>query len=662
VREGSVFPLRLVIRSRSEASTPGTIDLLLNGDPVARQPVELEPGVNVFEIPYQLNERGSYRLAARVFAPGDEGGHRRELSLAVAGPIRALVVSEARDPALARALRLKDVDVEFARPAEFPGLEDLLQYHCVILDDVPRKALPDEAPSVLESYVRNFGGGFLMAGGIRSFGDKQYQESPVERILPVRLVEQKPSPKGRAPMGVFLLVDRSNSMSYNSRRRDVRDGEKMSYAKEAARALVGQLRPEDRVGVIAFDSDPYVLGPLKPLSEHRNTLNDRIARLLPGGGTDFKASLEIAAAQLAGSGLGVRHVILLTDGDTNRGAKDHESLIGALGRMAISVTTIRIGDDDVNLELLRDVSSRTGGRFYHVQNIERLPQLIVSDTQRRGDTAEEEPEEPQSARYPLGVGEPSPVVQGFDEGEFPVLRQLVDSHLKRGADEVLYGMRGPKRVPLLSTWQYGLGRTAAFTLDPTTAEGASWVSWPGFGKLWSQLVRWAIREETPWETRQSVRFEEGQPVLEVQTFDHREEGTITAQIFTAPQASVELQLVPVAPRLFRAPLPPLPPGRYALLLTRSRDGKPLAQKRDVLLLDASLEEEGTAELARKLPDLDLLREITAETGGSLNPGIEELTARRGATQTVRRRLDHLLVPLALALFLGDIWIRRRIDS
>ncbi|MGH7859789.1 MAG: hypothetical protein ACREQY_20880, partial [Candidatus Binatia bacterium] len=120
-------------------------------------------------------------------------------------------------------------------------------------------------------------------------------------------------------------------------------------------------------------------------------------------------------------------------------------------------------------------------------------------------------------------------------------------------------------------------------------------------------------------------------------------------------------LVPVAPRLFRAPLPPLPPGRYALLLSRSREGKPIAQKRDVLLLDASLEEEGKAELARRLPDLDLLREITADTGGSLNPGIDEITRRRGATQVVRYRLDHWLIPLALALFLGDIWLRRRTE-
>jgi uncharacterized membrane protein len=88
----------------------------------------------------------------------------------------------------------------------------------VILDDVPRKDLPDFALEALETYVKKFGGGVLMTGGPRSFGDKAYQKSAVERILPVSLVEQQPKGKGRAPMGIFLVIDRSNSMGYNSRR------------------------------------------------------------------------------------------------------------------------------------------------------------------------------------------------------------------------------------------------------------------------------------------------------------------------------------------------------------------------------------------------------------------------------------------------------------
>lgn len=659
VREGSMFPLRAMVRSLFPVPAEGALEILVNGELAAREPVRFDPGVNVFEVPYRLHERGSYRLAARVVTDEAAGEERREVSLAVAGPIRALVMGGGADRALSKALELKDVDVEFREPAAVPKLEDLIQYHCVILDDVPRKQLSEEVLETLESYVKNFGGGLLMTGGPRSFGDKGFQKSALERVLPVSLIERQPKPKGRSGMGLFLLIDRSNSMSENSRRSDVRDGENMRYARQAARALIDQLRDEDRVGVIAFDSDPYVLGPLRPLSEHRGELADRISRLQPGGGTDFKAALEIATAQLGASNLKVLHVILLTDGDTNRNAEDHVSVIQALARLGISVTTIRIGTNDVNLEFLQGISRQTGGRFYHVDDIEKLPQLVVSDTKKAGEDPESgDPRAVAGPRAPR-LGEASEILRGFREEEFPASGEQPPSHLKRGADLVLYTPDGPQKQPLLATWQYGLGRAVAFPFDATQPEAVTWAAWPGFGKLWSQMVRWVIREEAPWETKQTVRFEEGSPFLEVQTFQDVEETTIDAEVFTSPEHATELVLTPVAPRIFRAPLPPLSPGRYGLLLTRRSGDKVVAQKRDVLTIDAATDEAGAAELVRKVPDAELLREITQGTGGSLNPSLDVLTERRGGTQPVRYPLDWMLVPVALAALLGDIAIRRR---
>ncbi|MET0152650.1 MAG: VWA domain-containing protein [Candidatus Binatia bacterium] len=668
VREGSVFPLRAMVRSGFGEPKDGVLDILVNGALAAQQAVRLDPGINVFEVPYQFHERGSFQLAARLVGEGASDDERREVSLAVAGPIRALVIGHRRESAFASALRLREVDLEFRDPGGFPKLEDLLQYHCVILDDVPRKDLPDFALEALEAYVKKFGGGVLMTGGPRSFGDKAYQKSAIERILPVNLVEQQPKGKGRAPMGLFLVIDRSNSMGYNSRRSDVRDGEKMRYAREASHTLLEQLRPEDRVGVIAFDSDPYVLGPLRTLSEQRAVLEDRIARLVPGGGTDFKAALEIATAQLVQSGLKTLHIILMTDGDTNRGAADHAAVIQAMSRLGITVTTIRVGDDDVNLTFLQHISRDTGGQFYHVENIETLPQLIVSDTrQARGDKdGEEKPGEeralaPSEARRPT-VGDATEVIRGLADQQFPPVRDIPPTKLKSGADLILYLEDQGRKQPLLATWQYGLGRAAAFPFDPAQPESSGWAGWPGYAKLWSQLVRWAIREEAPWETRQAVRFRDGSPFLEVQTFDDIGEGDIQAQIFTGADRSVPLALNPVAPRVYRAPLPPLAAGQYALLLTRRTGERTLGQKREVLTVDASADEPGSAELARKLPDLELLREIAADTDGSVNPAIEELLARHGSRRVVLHALDWLLLPLALLLLLADMALRMRLET
>jgi hypothetical protein len=159
-----------------------------------------------------------------------------------------------------------------------------------------------------------------------------------------------------------------------------------------------------------------------------------------------------------------------------------------------------------------------------------------------------------------------------------------------------------------------------------------------------------------------VRFRDGTPFLEVQTFDDIGEGDIQAQIFTGGDRSVALALNPVAPRVYRAPLPALAAGKYALLLTRRSGERTLGQKREVLTVDSSADEPGSAELARKLPDLELLREIAADTDGALNPSIDELVARHGSRRVVLHALDWLLLPLALLLLLGDMALRMRLES
>ena len=70
-----------------------------------------------------------------------------------------------------------------------------------------------------------------------------------------------------------------------------------------------------------------------------------------------------------------RHIILLTDGDTNRAAvEEYRSLTADDSPpTSIGVTTIRIGDNTVNLKLLQDISSRTGGEFHYVENARRCP-------------------------------------------------------------------------------------------------------------------------------------------------------------------------------------------------------------------------------------------------------------------------------------------------
>ena len=202
------------------------------------------------------------------------------------------------------------------------------------------------------------GGALVVTGGPHLFGDPAWADSPLASALPVELLSQAPEPKEREPIALELVIDRSNSMGFTTRPDPASEGEKMEYARRAALAVLDQLGPNDLVGAIAFDSQPYELGALAPVGEGRDALAARIRALRHGGGTDFKEALDIARRDLVvGGPAGAardpahrrRHQPALDD---------HDDLIAQLARDEITVTTIRIGSDTGNLELLRRIARR----------------------------------------------------------------------------------------------------------------------------------------------------------------------------------------------------------------------------------------------------------------------------------------------------------------
>jgi uncharacterized membrane protein len=65
--------------------------------------------------------------------------------------------------------------------------EDLYGYHAVILDDVEAEFFAPDQAQLLQKFVSERGGGFLMLGGMESFGEGKYLRTPVGDMLPVYL-------------------------------------------------------------------------------------------------------------------------------------------------------------------------------------------------------------------------------------------------------------------------------------------------------------------------------------------------------------------------------------------------------------------------------------------------------------------------------------------
>ena len=447
----------------------------------------LQPGSTAFELPYRIGKPGAYLLKAEVSVPPPLVSVNASAETAVsvaAPPPRVLVIATAAPESLIKALQLRGYDVAQAGPHNLPTDPRVyLAYQAVVIANVTADALDPKAQYALNRYVAEYGGGLVVTGD--TLRDPKFHGSDLEKTLPVNF-EPQPPPPSREPIAVYLLIDRSNSMSYNSRYPAVRDYERIRYAKQAAIALLNQLDDTDFAGVIAFDSEPYVLGHLRPVGEVREELLNRVARLEPGGGTDFKEALEVAEREILGKrtlGCG-KSKLLLTDGDTNRQYHDHDDLMAAYAKQQIPVSTIRIGPDLENLRLLQDFAHNTGGIFYRVEDITKLPQLLVNLTHEAENFKRHEhtrvSEESRSA-----------ILNGIDPATIPPMdfyNQTGTEGRSRGTarGDFRYGQRAV--VDHLASTNLAAQR-GNFAGDPDSLGSlALWLQWDHYAEFWSSQL------------------------------------------------------------------------------------------------------------------------------------------------------------------------------
>ncbi len=184
----------------------------------------------------------------------------------------------------------------------------------------------------------------------------------------------------RAPVNLALVIDRSGSMA----------GVKLARAKQAARALLEQLGPEDRLAIVHYGSDVRALPAAHVDEASRARMRRYIDGIFDDGGTNIGAGLQAGRRQLA-SALGqfkVNRLVLVSDGQPTEGVTSES----ALARMAqniraegISVSAIGVGDD-FNEDLMQRISELGSGSYAYLQDASQLATIFQKDLQQAGTT------------------------------------------------------------------------------------------------------------------------------------------------------------------------------------------------------------------------------------------------------------------------------------
>lgn len=470
---GERLPVGVVIR----ATAPAEADLRVraNGVLLLSREIRLRPGRTVVTLEPLATEPGLLRVDAAIEAsPDAEPGNNRAFALGlISGPPVVLYAGAPPGP-LAGMLESQGLAVRRIPPLQLPG--SVAGYHgaaAVVLDDVPAYRLTPQQIVALRDYVRLAGGGLVAVGGRQSFGVGGYAGTPLEEALPVSMdVRHR---LAIPTMAVVLVLDASGSMgSFGT------ELAKVELAKETAQSVVDLLGERDLIGVLAFDQTPrWLVRPVE--AAQRTRILEAVSRIRAGGGTNLHPALAAARDALRQVEARVKHVIVLSDGQTDPG--DFRGLATAMAGERITVSTVAIGRD-ADVEIMRSIAAWGRGRAYVARDAYGIPQILAAEAMlaTRSYVIEE--------RFvPRAVGAPALVA---DLGAIPALLGYLATAPKPAAEVVLGSHQDD---PIVATWSYGTGRAAAVTTDARFRWTAEWAGWGEAARFWSQVVRWAMSRQ-----------------------------------------------------------------------------------------------------------------------------------------------------------------------
>lgn len=657
---GSRVVVRVTLNATSEAA--GTLRLLSDGKPVpladgaADRRIKLAPGKNVELMEVELDESRVHRFAA-IFEP-DAGSdtlsdnNRGEAFTITPGKGSVLVVDGVGEGAggsggtiLPDTLRRAGLSTSVVAPGGFPAdLLGLQAYDMVVLENVPADALSRESQETLVDYVRDLGGGLVMIGGPQSFGAGGWRGTPIEPILPVRL--ELPDKLVTPEVAICFVLDNSGSM-----RRSVMGSfrSQQEIANESAALAIKSLDKRDLVGVIVFNTEIDVLTKLGPNSDAEATAS-KVRSILPNGGTNGLPALEEAGRQLGPVEAKQKHIIFLSDGRSMN--PDQLPVVSKrLGERGIKVTTIAVGDE-ADLRTMEAMATNGNGSFYNVTNPHILPRVFAKAVRvARTPMVREVPFTP--AIMPTG----SPMTMGLSSP--PPLGGLTLTQ-PRNDPTIVNAMLTPEGEPVLAHWNVELGQVVAFTSDAHRWASA-WLDWPGYARLWTQIVRQASRVPASRTLQPTAQVVGDELVVRLEASDDNgapSEGlSVPATVYTPTGERREIELAQSGPGMYEARVPVSQTGSYVALLRPRRGEKKLSPVITGATLAAGTE-------YRALRTNDALLERVAQAGSGVvvsldEAGRREWFDRKGVPpQTAVIPVWPTLLSAALAVFLLDVATRR----
>ncbi len=616
---------------------------------LAREAVTLEPGTTTVLLPWTPPSPGLHRVTASI--EGNDGDARPEDDtldglLRVQPRPAALVVGAAGE---AKALRAAvagfrpALRIDESRDLPAPPYDE---HRLIVLLDPPLPGLGAERAEGLRAWTRD-GGRLLVTGGEGGLITDPPEIEPLTSILPVRFPKTKK--KEQAPLAVVYCLDSSDSMA---------GGAKFELAAAALTNSLQLLPDQAEVGVVNFADFPTWAYPLAEF-QGANPVIDAMTAVKVRGGTSIYHALQAAYTDLKGSDALVKHVVLLSDGQSTTTFTRSGDIVTAMARNKITVTTIAVSDDSDRAEMER-IAEAGMGRAHYTESFRDLPQLFLDEMMLVTRTNKVNRD---FVVHPV-VG--SRLLSRIPEGAtYPSLGGYVRGEQRAGTELALATADGH---PVLVSGRNGRGVITMFTSDVGGAWSAAWPEWEHHGALWEGVLESMLRPEPPERSRlEAVRLSD-RVRLRFDAVDAmrnpRGDLIVEAVMHTADGTRSSVELPAVGPGRYGGTMP-LPESGAALVGvaavgTTGAEGVGLPPGGE---LSRSVTRPPSEEVRAATYNPRLLRNIAEQTGGTWNP-----TPREILDATVPMRIDRVprwpppLWAGLVLLVLDLMWRRLRIPG
>ncbi len=459
--------------------------VLYNGDSrVSETAVEVEEGSNSFFLRTEVPHAGvnAYRIELESASDALLSNNRMYSYVNAAGEAAILVIAHNPDRVSGLSAVLDPIcDLTVVTSEAAPDtIVELCDYDEIILVNVNADDLPEAFAGNLAAYVSDFGRSVLTVGGTGTYMYGNMKGTIFEEMMPVDLILT--DEESGSSTALMLILDTSISIRRN-----------LPLAKQGAIQCVNAMGKQDEIGLVSFNTHAYLEYPLvKAKDKNKEILNRVISGFSVSGGTHYTVSLELAHEQLLKSSAETKHVIFLADGapsDTG-----YNEAIAEMAKDGITVSTISVG---YTSEILSEMARIGGGRYYDVQTVKDLPNIMLSETEKVSINS-------------LLVGNFTPVIEnqgalteGISGTALPSLGGYLGVTIKETVEPVLATEEGH---PIYAVWNYGLGTVASFMSDLEGDWSSEWLS-DATGRLLIERMMSTTIGDTHNESTMTAEFE-----------------------------------------------------------------------------------------------------------------------------------------------------------